>query len=121
MTLLAADAVRPQKKYEYRGQQHYHFRRMPPRQNDHLDVFLEFQNDAKNNLGVPLPGGIMRVYQPDSEGMLQFAGEDRIQHPTEAWLSEPAAERAEIRRNLLRGAAYRERRPLAVELGNSAR
>ena len=31
-------------------------------------------------MGMPLPAGTMRVYQPDSSGMLQFSGEDRIQH-----------------------------------------
>ena len=33
-----------------------------------------------NKLGMPLPGGIMRIYQEDQDGMLQFAGEDRIKH-----------------------------------------
>jgi hypothetical protein len=29
---------------------------------------------------MPLPAGIMRVYQEDSSGMLQFSGEDQIKH-----------------------------------------
>ena len=41
---------------------------------------MKFVNEEENNLGVPLPAGIMRVYQEDSEGMLQFSGEDRIGH-----------------------------------------
>jgi hypothetical protein len=45
-----------------------------------VGVFIEFENREPNNLGVPLPGGIMRLYQEDSEGMLQFSGEDRIDH-----------------------------------------
>ncbi len=38
------------------------------------------QNSEANGLGTPLPGGIVRVYQPDSEGQLQFIGEDQIDH-----------------------------------------
>ena len=30
--------------------------------------------------GDGLPGGVMRIYQEDQDGMLQFAGEDRIKH-----------------------------------------
>jgi len=46
----------------------------------HVDVFLKFKNEEANGLGIPIPAGIMRIYQEDSEGMLQFAGEDRIDH-----------------------------------------
>jgi hypothetical protein len=30
--------------------------------------------------GTPLPAGVVRVYQADSKGGVQFVGEDRIQH-----------------------------------------
>ena len=53
---------------------------MPPMLEQHVGVFLEFQNEEENALGIPLPAGVMRIYQEDSEGMLQFAGEDRIEH-----------------------------------------
>jgi hypothetical protein len=53
---------------------------MPVIPEQKVGVFVEFENDEKNNLGIPLPGGVMRLYQEDSEGMLQFAGEDRIDH-----------------------------------------
>lgn len=43
-------------------------------------MFLKFRNEKENGLGIPLPAGVMRIYQEDSEGMLQFAGEDRITH-----------------------------------------
>ena len=79
--LLAANGVKVSKLYEYRGQPHYFSQRWPqvtPEQK--VSVFVKFRNDEQNALGIPLPGGTMRVYQEDSEGMLQFAGEDRIQH-----------------------------------------
>ena len=80
VALMAADTVACAKKYEYRGQVHYFNNRIEPLSNERVHVFLEFRNDEKNALGIPLPGGVMRIYQEDSEGMLQFAGEDRIQH-----------------------------------------
>lgn len=43
-------------------------------------VFLEFVNDEKSNLGLPLPQGTLRVYKKDSKGNAQFIGEDRIDH-----------------------------------------
>ncbi|MFT5208111.1 MAG: hypothetical protein ACI9CF_001880 [Candidatus Omnitrophota bacterium] len=45
-----------------------------------VKVNLIIQNSAKNNLGSPLPQGIVRVYKEDSEGSIQFVGEDSINH-----------------------------------------
>lgn len=42
-------------------------------------VFMEFANQG-DNLGVPLPKGVVRVYKKDSAGRAQFIGEDRIDH-----------------------------------------
>jgi len=44
-----------------------------------VSVYIKFKNSEDNNLGVPLPAGIMRVYR-DEDGSLQFIGEDRIPH-----------------------------------------
>ncbi|HKQ88681.1 MAG TPA: DUF4139 domain-containing protein [Candidatus Acidoferrales bacterium] len=43
-------------------------------------VYYNFKNDQKSGLGMPLPAGTVRVYQADSKGNIQFAGEDNIQH-----------------------------------------
>ncbi len=43
-------------------------------------VMLEFKNSEKNNLGIPLPKGTIRVYKQDSDGSNQFIGEDNIDH-----------------------------------------
>ncbi|MFZ1204887.1 MAG: DUF4139 domain-containing protein [Candidatus Acidiferrales bacterium] len=45
-----------------------------------VKVFYRFKNDAKSGLGMPLPAGTVRVYQADSQGGTQFAGEDTINH-----------------------------------------
>jgi hypothetical protein len=45
-----------------------------------VQVIYRFRNDEAAGLGVPMPAGVVRVYQADSRGALQFAGEDRIGH-----------------------------------------
>jgi len=47
---------------------------------DHVQVRMEFQNDAASGLGMPLPEGIIRAFQRDTDGSLELVGEDRIQH-----------------------------------------
>ncbi len=45
-----------------------------------VGVYLDLKNDEASNLGIPLPGGIVRVYKNDSVGRTQFIGEHRIDH-----------------------------------------
>ena len=80
LALLNGENVKCGKKYEYRGQEYFYSQQVPPTGEEHVGVYLEFRNEEKNGLGMPLPAGVMRVYQEDSEGMLQFSGEDRIKH-----------------------------------------
>ncbi|MCX5771707.1 MAG: DUF4139 domain-containing protein [Candidatus Hydrogenedentes bacterium] len=80
VTLLTASGVGVTKIYELRGNEGYYMQRIPPQPEQSVTVFLKFANKQENHLGMPLPGGVMRVYQEDQEGMLQFAGEDRIKH-----------------------------------------
>ena len=41
---------------------------------------IEFTNDKKSGLGIPLPSGRFRLYQRDASGSTQLLGEDRIGH-----------------------------------------
>ena len=45
-----------------------------------VNVYIEFKNSKGNNLGMPFPAGIMRLYKEDDDKSLQFIGEDRIDH-----------------------------------------
>ena len=45
-----------------------------------LGVYVQFENEKKDGLGIPLPKGIVRVYKRDSQGNAQFVGEDNIDH-----------------------------------------
>jgi hypothetical protein len=51
-------------------------------------VRIEFTNDEKSNLGMPLPKGTVKVYQRDASGSVQMLGEDEVDHtPNEEKLS----------------------------------
>jgi len=45
-----------------------------------LGVFVQFENEKKEGLGMPLPKGVVRVYKKDSKDNAQFVGEDRVDH-----------------------------------------
>lgn len=48
--------------------------------NLHPRAVLVLRNSEENALGLPLPAGVVRVYQADSSGAQQFVGEDAIDH-----------------------------------------
>lgn len=81
VSLLEAFGVGTEKEFLVYGIQSY-FTRLYKEQNpkQSVDVYIKFKNSGDNNLGMPLPAGIMRLYKEDSEGSLQFIGEDRIDH-----------------------------------------
>jgi hypothetical protein len=83
-----ATGVPVEKIYIYDGSQ---FRYVPGRGpittadlgfsgNKRVNVLLEFKNEKKAGLGIPLPKGVVRVYKEDADGSSQFIGEDRIDH-----------------------------------------
>lgn len=83
MTLLSATAIPVTKRLVLKGQPSYFFSAYGP--DDELplqkvSVSLEIENTQKNNLGIPLPKGTVRVYKADKDGSLQFIGEDAIDH-----------------------------------------
>ena len=80
VNLLRGAQVPVEKQYELRGTTNYYSGPSDARPTQNAHVFLTFQNREEDGLGMPLPGGIMRVYQADQSGMLQFSGEDRIRH-----------------------------------------
>jgi hypothetical protein len=43
-------------------------------------VMVQFKNDEKSGMGMPLPAGVVRLFKADSKGQAQFIGEDRIEH-----------------------------------------
>jgi hypothetical protein len=47
-------------------------------ENKKVNVLIEFENRADRNLGIALPKGKCRVYKKDTDGSLEFIGEDTI-------------------------------------------
>jgi hypothetical protein len=43
-------------------------------------VMREFVNSESNHLGMPLPRGKVRFYRRDTDGRLEFTGEDNVDH-----------------------------------------
>ena len=81
MTLLDANQVPIRKLFIFSGAPQYYYYQMDQgSQKQKIGVFLELENSKRNNLGIPLPKGTIRVYKEDKSGSLQFIGEDRIDH-----------------------------------------
>lgn len=82
ISLLAGSAVPVEKHLVVDGQAHYYRGALQPGQplRDPVKVQYRFRNDERSGLGMPMPAGIVRVYQSDARGSLQFLGEDRISH-----------------------------------------
>jgi hypothetical protein len=82
IALLDGTGVPVRKLFVVNGQQFYYRNRQAPGAplKDDVQVFYQFRNDEAAGLGVPLPAGTVRVYQADSKGGVQFAGEDHIDH-----------------------------------------
>jgi hypothetical protein len=48
--------------------------------NKKVNVLLTFENRAETGMGFSLPAGKVRVYKKDTDGSLEFIGEDAIDH-----------------------------------------
>jgi hypothetical protein len=78
---VTADSIPVKKELLYRGAAYYYYNRYGEViTNQKVGVFIEIENKKDHNLGIPLPKGTVRVYKQDSEGSLQFVGEDSIDH-----------------------------------------
>lgn len=87
-------------------------------------VRIEFTNDAKSGLGMPLPAGRFRLYQRDASGSTQLLGEDRIDHtPKDERISLVVGRSFDVRATRLRTAFERlgdnaVREGFSIELRN---
>jgi hypothetical protein len=80
LTLLSARGIPIRETLELRGSPDY-YRSAEPDIGDRLPVgaYVTFENRG-GELGIPLPGGIVRLYKNDSHGLAQFLGSDAIDH-----------------------------------------
>ena len=82
VSMLEGTGVPVKKRYVVDGQSFYYRNAQHPGApvKDVVQVFYQFKNEDGHGLGVPMPAGVVRVYQDDSQGGTQFVGEDRIDH-----------------------------------------
>lgn len=79
--LVSAVDVPVKREFIHRGSSQYYLSRLPvPHAPQKVEVIVEMRNGEAQNLGVPLPKGIVRIYQADAEDRIQFAGEDSVGH-----------------------------------------
>jgi len=79
IALIKAAGVGVKKELILTGHQNY-LRQQRNVKKEPLKVYITFDNSKSNNLGIPLPGGIVRLYKRDVDDSLEFIGEDEIKH-----------------------------------------
>ncbi len=82
LALLSAFGVKVKKEYKFTNIVPAYRGRSSSGEFDlrNAEVVLQFDNDKASNLGLSLPGGIIRVYKADSKQNMFFVGEDKINH-----------------------------------------
>ncbi len=82
VSMLEATGFPVRKRYIVDGQSFYYRNAQHPGSpiKDVVQVYYQFKNEQSAGLGMPMPAGVVRVYQADSNGGAQFVGEDRIDH-----------------------------------------
>lgn len=84
VALLTAPAVQVHEEYRLSGAEYYYGAPLGEVDTPHkVAVLLHVDNRKAAGLGLPLPAGVVRVYQRDADGGAQFVGEDRIDHTPE--------------------------------------
>ncbi len=80
VAFMTANGVPARKEFLLQGADYYYAAQQAgPAQTTRVGMFLTFENRGAG-LAVPLPAGVVRVYQEDGRGDTQFVGEDRIGH-----------------------------------------
>jgi hypothetical protein len=82
VSMLTGTGIPIRKRYVVDGQAFYYRNAQHPGSpiKDTVQVYYQFKNEERGGLGVPMPAGVVRVYQADSHGGTQLVGEDRVSH-----------------------------------------
>jgi len=81
ISLVTAGDIPVRKELIFHGAKYYYYNQYGEAiSNQKIGVFVQIENRKENNLGMPLPKGVVRVYKNDTGGSLQFVGEDSIDH-----------------------------------------
>jgi hypothetical protein len=83
---VRAEQVQTKKLYIYDGFKQRYYGGLNTNQNygqnsqPDVAIYREFKNSKENGIGVALPAGKTRFYRMDSDGQLEFTGENTIDH-----------------------------------------
>jgi hypothetical protein len=80
ISLIEAANIEVHKEFVLQGARDFFMRPYVEQTKQPLNAFIKFMNSTETGLGVPLPGGVGRVYKRDDMGGQQFIGEDRVEH-----------------------------------------
>ena len=80
VTLFNAPDVSVVKEFVFDPQRRHYWGYGSSSDSTKINVMLNLKNSEENGMGLPLPKGVVRVYKKDTEGKLQFIGEDSIDH-----------------------------------------
>lgn len=84
ITLLSANNVPAKKVFVYDPKDYFgaywYYNEKQSTKDQKIKVKMEITNSQNNHLGMPLPKGTIKVYKADTDGSLQFIGEDQIDH-----------------------------------------
>lgn len=81
VALLSASELPVKKQYVLESRGYWNYAKDPsPKRKQPVSIWLEFENSESNEMGQPLPAGVVRVYKNDLSGRAQFVGEDKIEH-----------------------------------------
>lgn len=82
VNMLAATGFPVRKRYVVDGRSSYYRNPLSPGSpiKDEVKVYYELKNEADAGLGMPMPAGVVRVYQADAQDRTHFVGEDNIPH-----------------------------------------
>jgi len=78
--LLEKSGINITKEYTVLSERNIYTSRYPNEQEQSVGIYLNFENSEREGAGMPLPGGIVRVYTENAKGELRFSGEDHIGH-----------------------------------------
>lgn len=79
--LFNAGSVKVKRKWVLEGESYYYRSSMPGMRRIWPVVQrVEWKNSSHGGLGFPMPAGVVRFYQADRHGNMQFAGESRMPH-----------------------------------------
>lgn len=80
ISLFEAAGLNVAKHYRLQAQPYYFREGGPLAVDQKVEVSYSFLNSKSNQLGMPLPAGVFRVYGRSQSGARQLLGEDRIDH-----------------------------------------